>query len=159
MERLAGAVNNRKLWVRAHAQTEQSTYMFRIFIVPLFFSPLLQASPGVRPEDPYPWSSHPMETVIHSRTEKEFNQTLAFCSERLDAVKYARVVRAFGTVARFLDASRGWSAPAANAAAVDGMTLEQLVRRAERAERTGILRLPHRKEAGRIALRPSSTPV
>lgn len=128
---------------------------FIFFLIPF----LAQASPGFLTEDPYPWSSHPLETTIHSRTEKELNETLAFCARRLDQEKYARVVKAFGTVARFLDASRGWSNPAANSAAVDGMTLRELVRRAERAERTGVLRLPKKKEAARVLLRPASTPA
>jgi len=133
--------------------------MIRPTLALVFFPALLFASPGDRPEEPYPWSCHPLETIIHSRTEAQLNDTLAFCARRLDPEKYARVVKAFGTVARFLDTSRGWSAPAANAAAVDGITLRELVRRAERAERTGVLRLPQKKEAARIGLRSASTPA
>lgn len=93
-----------------------------------------------------------METVIHSRNQEEFNATIAFCAERLDPEKYSRVVRAFGTVARFLNARRGWADPLENYSAVDGLTLYSLVRRAEIAERTGILRLPPRKTIGRLSL-------
>jgi len=124
----------------------------RCFYLIALLPALLQAGPGDRPEDPYPWSSHPLETVIQSRTEKEFSRTLAFCAERLDPEKYARVVKAFGTVARFLDVRRGWSNPAANSAAVNGLTLRDLVRRAERAERTGVLRLPQPKAIGRLSV-------
>lgn len=120
----------------------------RVALFLLLFShfPVL-GNPGDRPDEPYPWSSHPMETTIHSRTPKEFQDTLAFCSTRLDPEKYARVVRAFGVVARFLDARRGWSEPFLNCAAVDGLSLRELVRRAEWAERTGILRLPGKQTA------------
>ena len=120
----------------------------RVPLILLFLSPFpVFANPGDRPDEPYPWSSHPMETMIHSRTTKEFQETITFCSSRLDPEKYARVVRAFGVVARFLDARRGWSDPLANSAAVDGLSLQELVLRAERAERTGILRLPGKKTA------------
>ena len=122
--------------------------IYRTLFLLLFVSPVfLQANPGERPTDPYPWSSHPMETLIRSRTTKEFQDTITFCSERLDPEKYTRVVRAFGTVAWFLDGKRGWSDPANNRAAVDGLSFQELVFRAERAERTGVLRLPGKKTA------------
>ena len=123
----------------------------RPLFIPIFFlATYLSASPGDRTHETYPWSVHPLETVIHSRSDQEWNKTMAFCSRRLDPEKYARVVRAIGTISRFLNRRRGWADPAANWAAIDGLTFREMVARAERAERTGVLRLPKTNPIGRL---------